>query len=194
MVPVLRAIPTLFVHLIIYAAPATKRMLHFNRLDYYALPNLPVDWAPPSWLPSELGILAERLYFDFSEYNLPLDSFNLKPESQPGHESGDGSNTTTSSAEKTRARKFLRVLHEWLALRRQGQDISHTPMGYVCQGWKLRSDHPFFSTKIDDGEVSGPRRHAFHSEYDTAQDEDEEYYDSDESEDEIEEIEDGEDE
>lgn len=192
LIAVLLAIPSSSTHLLLYAAPVTKRMLHFNRLDYYSLPSLPADWTPPPWLPFELGILAGRLYFDFSEYNLLLDSFNLNPEGESGHQSGDGSNSTTGSAEQTRARNFLRFVQDWLALRRQGQDISHTPMGYVCQGWKLRSDHPFFSTKIAD-EVSGHSR-VFHSEYDTVQGDDQEDYGSCGSEDEIEGIDDGEDE
>lgn len=35
-------------------------------------------------------------------------------------------------------------LLEWLALRRTAQDVLHTPAAYVCQGRKIRPDHPFF--------------------------------------------------
>lgn len=38
--------------------------------------------------------------------------------------------------------------------RRQGQDITHTVMGYICQGWQLWSDHPFYTQKFIDVDVS----------------------------------------
>jgi hypothetical protein len=40
--------------------------------------------------------------------------------------------------------KPLTFLQEWLALRRKGQDFTHTPMGYVCQGRSLIENHHFF--------------------------------------------------
>ena len=46
------------------------------------------------------------------------------------------------------ARNTLAFLGEWLCLLRHGQDITQTPMGYVCQGWQLRSDHPFFTRRL----------------------------------------------
>jgi hypothetical protein len=68
LIPVMRGHHSPDTHLIMYPAPWTKAMLHFNRLDYYALPSLPDGWNPPSWLPFEIGILGGRLYFEFSEY------------------------------------------------------------------------------------------------------------------------------
>lgn len=186
LIPILRSMPCPSTHLILYAAPATKRMLHFNRLDYYALPSFPVHWVPPEWLQFELGILAGRLYFELPEYSLLLDRFNLTFEGESGHLSEAGSNARKTSAEQQLAQRFLKFVQDWLALRRQGQDISHTPMGYVCQGWKLRTDHPFFSTKDEKGDTSEPSGPVLHSEYHTAQDEDEEYYDSDGIEEELE--------
>jgi hypothetical protein len=55
-------------HLLTYAAPVTRRMLHFNDLKYYAIPPLPADWEAPMWLKIELGIFAGRLYFEYDEY------------------------------------------------------------------------------------------------------------------------------
>jgi hypothetical protein len=49
---------------------------------------------------------------------------------------------------------MLLFLQEWLALRRHGQDISHTPMGYVCQGCRIHHNHPFFSTTHKQDEKS----------------------------------------
>jgi len=31
-------------------------------------------------------------------------------------------------------------MQEWLAVCRKGQDVSHTPMGYLCRGRKLEMD------------------------------------------------------
>jgi hypothetical protein len=36
------------------------------------------------------------------------------------------------------------VVHEWIALRRKGQDFEHTPMGFVTTGKLLTKNHPFF--------------------------------------------------
>lgn len=49
-------------------------------------------------------------------------------------------------------------------------------MGYVCQGWPLRSDHPFFIQRIVDRQqaTSGPSFQA----HDQVADEDDEYFDS----------------
>ena len=35
-------------------------------------------------------------------------------------------------------------MHEWLALRRNGQDFEHTPIGFVTAGKPLTENHPFF--------------------------------------------------
>lgn len=56
------------VYLIAYAAPVTRRMLHFNQLDYYATPSLPTDFQAPVWLRVELGLFAGRLYIEWDEY------------------------------------------------------------------------------------------------------------------------------
>ena len=44
------------------------------------------------------------------------------------------------------ATKMTSFLLEWLSLRRKGQDIMHTPVGYICQGRALDSGHSFFVT------------------------------------------------
>jgi hypothetical protein len=49
------------------------------------------------------------------------------------------SNVTTT--EKTR------FILEWTSLRRKGQDVMHTPLGYVCQGRPLGIEHAFFVTR-----------------------------------------------
>lgn len=66
-IPILRKHADPPTHLLLYAAPFTKRILHFNRLNYYSLPRLPTGWYPPSWLLFEIGVLAGRLYFTFAK-------------------------------------------------------------------------------------------------------------------------------
>ncbi|KAE8368446.1 hypothetical protein BDV27DRAFT_167987 [Aspergillus caelatus] len=149
LIPIIRTMQSLTVHLILYAAPFTKRMVHFDTLNYYAFPSPPKGWSPPPWLPFELGILAGRLYFKFSEYKFLLEQLRLN------------------------------FLQDWLTLRRQGQDISHTPMGYVCQGTRLRSDHPCFLDRKAVEEIEGVDRRLFYSTRCNASDEVEVYYDSD---------------
>ncbi|KUL85151.1 hypothetical protein ZTR_06218 [Talaromyces verruculosus] len=117
---------------------AKKKMLHFDTLTYYALPGLPSGWTSPSWLAFELGILAGRLYFNYSDYDLLLEYIGVVENNE------SDSQGSSSSDAQAHSKNTLAFLNEWLATRRQGQDITHTPMGYVCQGRKLRSDHPFF--------------------------------------------------
>ena len=146
-------------------------MLHFNDLDYYALPDLPPGWQAPTRLKTELGIFAGRLYFEYPEYN----------DLQEYLGSGEGTaklaetiDDTVMSAEPsgtedaiedavaeaeidTRAQQALSTarpltfVQEWLALRRKGQDFTHTPMGHVCQGKPLTTSHPFFTRREDEG-------------------------------------------
>ncbi|KAL4903827.1 hypothetical protein BDW74DRAFT_185914 [Aspergillus multicolor] len=165
LIPIMRDSLPLNTHLILYAAPWTKSMLHFNDLTYYSLPSLPADWKPPVWLPFELGIIAGRLYFPFSEYadiSDPLYSLS----GVPGEE-----DETLNSWTKNR----LNFLQEWLGIHRQGQDITDTPMGYICQNWPLRAGHPFFATRT----VKAPDAPVFESLRYRVPDEGEEYYSSD---------------
>ncbi|KAL4811848.1 hypothetical protein BDW67DRAFT_194317 [Aspergillus spinulosporus] len=168
LIPIMRASTPRNTHLILYAAPWTKSMLHFNNLTYYSLPSLPDGWTPPAWLPFELGIIAGRLYFPFSEYedaSNPLYSLTRKP---------GGEDESLDSWAKNR----LNFLQEWLAIRRQGQDVTDTPMGYICQNWPLRREHPFFTTRSAQAEgvtAPGLGRPRF-----MVSNQEEEYYSSDE--------------
>ncbi|KAI5863834.1 hypothetical protein GGS23DRAFT_516098 [Durotheca rogersii] len=54
--------------LLTYAAPVTRRMMHFNKLDFYTIPPISSDWRPAGWLTTELGFFAGRLYFEWAEY------------------------------------------------------------------------------------------------------------------------------
>lgn len=152
-------------------------MLHFNDLRYYAVPSLPKSWTAPTWLKIELGIFAGRLYFEYTEYSdlckflgvresegklEELDSDELLSAEQSAaysetREAEDDTNDETETDPKSKqlqsfTAKPLTFLHEWLAVRRKGQDFAHTPMGYVCQGKPLTANHPFFS-KVETNEI-----------------------------------------
>jgi hypothetical protein len=137
-------------HLIVYSAPITRRMLQFNDLDYYAIPPLPKNFKAPTWLKVELGIFAGRLYFEWNEYEEILSYLGI----QLSDEAGDPSEQ--SHRKDAFATKPLAFLHEWLAVRRKGQDFEHTPMGFITTGKPLFADHPFFSaaTKNEDSGIN----------------------------------------
>ncbi|KAI9742779.1 MAG: hypothetical protein M1818_003508 [Claussenomyces sp. TS43310] len=138
LIPRIRAAMPARVHLISYAAPVTRNMLHFNKLSYYVLPQLPDGYSVPEWLSMELGILAGRLYIDFAEC-APLARFLKsadKGSAEVSYENGCRIGVRTMSP--------LSFLLEWLTLRRKGQDIMHTPMGYICQDRTLHEKHAFF--------------------------------------------------
>lgn len=126
-------------------------MVHFNGLSYYVLPRLPVDYTAPDWLSIELGIFAGRLYIDFPEC-APLTKYLqladiADPEAQQRNSEHVGVFTKNP----------VGFLLEWLTLRRKGQDIVHTPMGYICHGRPLHERHPFFvARRVDAEEVVAP--------------------------------------
>jgi hypothetical protein len=146
-------------HLLTYAAPVTRKMLlHFNDLKFYSMPSLPPSWEAPLWLKVEIGLFAGRLYFDYSEYALLCEYLGVKESAASLEEVDDNLEelptaldgvveeevATKPQESKIFARKPLTFLHEWLAIRRKGQDFASSPMGQVCQGKSLKSDHPFF--------------------------------------------------
>ncbi|KAE8377081.1 hypothetical protein BDV26DRAFT_293508 [Aspergillus bertholletiae] len=178
LIPIIRKTQSSSVHLIMYAAPFTKRMLQFDRLKYYALPSLPKGWSPPPWLLFELGILAGRLYFQFSGHKFLLEQLELDPDNPTTH-INLATDSNAAACDNYFVRSRLNFLQDWLTLRRQGQDISHTPMGYVCQGLRLLPDHPFFLTTKAVEEIEGAGRRLFYTTKCRESDVHEEYYDSD---------------
>ncbi|CAO2650176.1 Nn.00g014680.m01.CDS01 [Neocucurbitaria sp. VM-36] len=144
LIPILRSTPLHeedvdgSVHLIVYSAPVTRRMLHFNRLDYYAVPRLPANFKVPIWLRVELGILSGRLHLEWDEYYDLLGYLGLSQD------------LSLDPQKQAFAQKPLTFLHEWIALRRKGQDFEHTPMGFVTTGKPLTANHPFFRAPAHD--------------------------------------------
>ncbi|KAK1147945.1 hypothetical protein N8T08_000461 [Aspergillus melleus] len=94
-------------------------MVEFDKLDYYAIPSLPNNWIPPSWLPFELGILAGRLYFDFAGYETVLEGLYLTKESLSSVDE------STAHALQALTKRHLTFLQER----------------------PLRREHPFFQTR-----------------------------------------------
>lgn len=164
-------------HLIIYAAPVTRKMLHFNDLAFYSVPAMDKGWRAPRWLAREIGIFAGRLYFPYDEYADLCHYLGIKaPKQVPNVTQIDGTFGTepvdaqeevamddTKKQEEHEPKKArvtftarpLTFLQEWLAIRRKGQDFTHTPMGYVCQSKELTPNHPFFRDGGGHGEGAG---------------------------------------
>ncbi|KJZ68053.1 hypothetical protein HIM_12557 [Hirsutella minnesotensis 3608] len=112
-----------------YVAPTTKNMIRTSKLAGYVLPSLLSSHSLPLWLPIELGLLGARLYFDFEEYSMLLEHLRSVIKAD-GPSSGQSSSSTSAG-------DIHVFLLEWLTIRRKGQDVLHTPMGYVCQGNQL---------------------------------------------------------
>ena len=146
-IPIIRNLLKPDTHLLLYAAPVVKKMMHFNDLTYYALPTMPAEWRAPKRLRIELGLFSGRLHFDFEEYEDITRFLGLGSKGE-----------TTGDVEETRPRidslehssglfaaDPLLFVQEWLSIRRKGQDFTHTPMGAICRGKLLTTSHPFFA-------------------------------------------------
>ncbi|KAJ8061235.1 hypothetical protein OCU04_010307 [Sclerotinia nivalis] len=160
LIPILREALAPVCFLLTYAAPITRKMLaHFNDLRYYAIPALPKDWVVPMWLSVQLGVFSGALYFEFSQYEYLRSFLGFEVDkdmeelqeycSEEEYHFIDGLINENANAKEQKSVGFtsrpLTFLQEWLSVRRKGQDFSHTPMGYVCQGKVLIEIHPFFS-------------------------------------------------
>lgn len=155
-------------------------MIHFNDFDSYSIPALPDGWEAPPWLRVELSLYGGGLYFSWDDYK-PLCEL-LGIEDGELHESEidpalmlDGATDTVldedeniydadnKGCDKRLTRKPLTFVQEWLAVRRRGQDFTHSPMGFVSQGKSLQSDHAFFTateeTCVPENVVLAPLNH-----------------------------------
>ena len=125
------------IHLLLYSAAVTRAMVDLSSGTYYAVPPLPADYSLPSWFTIEAGILGGRLYMPFPECEA-MQTY-LEDNSAAAQ---DTENTVSRSLVCPNLSSFLL---DWLPLRRTGQDITHTPAAYVCQGRPLHQDHAFFA-------------------------------------------------
>lgn len=171
LIPIFQNSPRAGTHLLTYAAPVNKRMLHFNKLNYYSIPPLPDNWKPPAWLTIELGIIAGRVYFDFDEYEELSNYLGIVDESGRLVDAIDESKTAITPSSSTindatherddggfqRNKRFTEnppaFLMEWLTIRRKGQEFTNTPMSYACHGKPMNEDRFFFS-KTDRGKTA----------------------------------------
>lgn len=149
LIPLLQRITPPACYMLVYAAPVTRRMLHFNSLQYYSIPTLPSMFKAPIWLKIQLGIFAGRLYFGWDEYDPMLDYLGVG-ECKENQTAGWGAfaKQPLTFCKTTQLIEFDSLLtalvHDWLAVRRKGQDFEHTPMGAITTGKPLSSQHPFF--------------------------------------------------
>ncbi|KAI0555745.1 hypothetical protein F4679DRAFT_519684, partial [Xylaria curta] len=113
------------VHLIAYAAPVTKAMIHFNRLEFYSFPELPKEHTIPERIRIELGILAGRLYIEQSELEGLIKYMRV-------------SKASVKDSDRI-AEDPASFLLEWLTIRRKTVDVLHTPMGFICTGREMEN-------------------------------------------------------
>lgn len=152
-------------HLLCYATPITRKMLHFNDLNFYSIPSLPPHWKAPVWLRTELGIFSGRLYFSWDEYEhvcqfLGIEEGVLEEDelgaltNLDGAAEHDDQDTSKADLPKQAGKRFvdkpMTFIQEWLAVRRRGQDFVHSPMGFVSQGRILQHDHVFFAQPLEE--------------------------------------------
>ncbi|KAI1454605.1 hypothetical protein F4805DRAFT_306772 [Annulohypoxylon moriforme] len=160
--------------LLVYAAPVTRRMMHFNKLRFYSMPPISRDWQPSESLATELGFFAGRLYFEWSEYysicnmlgidlsttgmdeidSSEMDTTDQQTASAEGSSDPDKSQKVASDPKPKTLRSSQKLkgltskpytfTQEYLAVRRRGQDFTHTPMGFLCNGKPLNENSPFF--------------------------------------------------
>lgn len=174
LLPLIRERHPACTRLVVYSAPVTRKMFHFDDLQYYSFPALPSTWRAPSWLIHDLGIFSGRLYFRFEEYKALCGYLGLsstrpdaarllkdgqEQESMKSEEGRAETNVCLSEQEK-RLEPFterpLMFMQEWLTTRRKGQDFALTPMGYLCQGKRLAEDGSFLMEKSTSEETEDP--------------------------------------
>ncbi|KAK1139534.1 hypothetical protein N8T08_000674 [Aspergillus melleus] len=137
-------------HLLVYAAPSAKSMLHFNSLDFYAYPTLPKGHTFPTSLKIELGLLSGRLFFSYHEY---VEIRDYLGQGTAHHSDSEGENSSQGTMQRvistTNDDRFLAFLQEWLSVTRKGGEYSHTPMGQRTAVEMDNSTPKSWSLKLD---------------------------------------------
>ena len=163
-------------YMITYAAAVTRRMLPFNHLSYFSIPRLPADWKAPLWLRIEVNLFAGQLYFDFDDYKHICTYLGIQQPSQYtekrnawGIDAAGASDSQSITTPRLYTAKPLAFLQDWLAMRRKGQDLAYTPIGYIIHSKIVSPELHFFATTKgkewairevddeDDSEGSGER-------------------------------------
>jgi hypothetical protein len=160
LIPIVMNTSTPKSHILSYSAALTRKMLHFSQLTYFSMPSLRPDWKCPSWLRVELGIFSGGLYFEFETHKeiyeyLGQESIDDLKTRENAEAQKENIPISSAPVPKHSSKKFtdkpLNFLQEWIAIRRKGQDFTHTPMGYICQGKALSANNPFFTIAEDTG-------------------------------------------
>jgi hypothetical protein len=159
LLPKLRRIQTPMTFLLTYTAPLTRSLLEVGTLAYYPVPTPKKEFAIPSWLSIEIGLMAGRLYLPYHQYTQLRNCLEVDERAYP----------SLALDEFLRRRKHIlpnlgilsikqlaKFRTEWIAHRSRSSDIMHTPMGYLIQNRDLPENHPFFFSK--------PRSRAAHEE------------------------------
>ena len=155
LLPIVRDATNPKTHLLIYAAPVSRKMLKFDGLSYFAIPKMPPNWTAPQWLRRDVGIFAGRLYFPFEDYHDMCEYLGLTPafDKLPLQTENNSKGAEPVSGKELEIRPVKngsltkapqQFLQQWLTTRRRGQDITQTPMGYVVQNKRLDETHIFF--------------------------------------------------
>ncbi|KAI0202605.1 hypothetical protein F4808DRAFT_468261 [Astrocystis sublimbata] len=131
------------VHLIAYAAPVTRAMMHFNDLEFYSFPELQQEHGIPDIIKIELGILAGRLYVPEREWEI------LK-------EYVKATKASVVDAQDKIAPDPAGFLLDWLTIRRKTVDVLHTPMGFICTGREIENTES--ADVVDEPELSEEER------------------------------------
>lgn len=151
LMPKLRMLDEPQVWLLSYAAPVTKSMQPFNTFSFFTVPSQKKRHRLPGWLSLEVGIVAGRLYFDYHEYKPILRWLGVQEETENAHSALAVSLEAQCGLCIEQPLKFLL---EWLMYRRETQDITHTPMGFVTQRRILKSDHSFFISATETSKMT----------------------------------------
>ena len=138
LVPLLRQSHPPQTHLAVYAASVARSMLPLRGLIFYSIPSLPKGWMAPENVVLDLAIFAGGLYMSFEECEA-ISEYLTQSSSGPG----------VMKREPPFGERSMTFMQEWLAVRRKGQEYTHTPLGYIVQSRKLVRDHPFFRRPLE---------------------------------------------
>ena len=178
LIPIVRGNNMRQTHILTYTPPLHRKQLDFNKLSYYAIPQLPVTWSAPSWLQIELGIFGGRLYFEFDEYEPICRYVGLVHLAHNQEQSSPNQSYNVPFTHKSAV-----FIQEWLTVRRKGQEFTHTPMGYMCNGKPLEPNHPFFTASgrktaaVSQQSVQSMEEPVFEEEEELSDNEDDSFYD-----------------
>ena len=139
LVPMLRQNKSPQTYLAIYAASVARSMLPLRDLSFYTIPSLPEGWTASRDVILDIAIFAGCVYLSFDESEALSLCFN-----------GSSSEPDRVNRQPPFGERSIAFMQEWLAVRRKGQEYTHTPLGYILQSRRLLRDHPFFKNPVEE--------------------------------------------